>query len=246
MADHPLRPATRLCLGGPLHRQLADGPQAHPQASACLHMPTLTPSPCEDVVSCCISPPFEGLSTTHGQITYVLLTRTPLYRGRSPFSFDLHVLGAPLTFVLSQDQTLQLYPGPARFPSYLAVRAPGEQFSFSYRCSFPSTDSLSLVSFSWDPRSIFNYAYSSVFKDQGEPVVPGFVFPVSGEALSTSRHRGCQPLFPIRSLGLVPCETSRSLRCYHFRSSSSPLSRGFSTGRLGDGDREHSPILFIV
>jgi hypothetical protein len=38
----------------------------------------------------------------------VLLTRAPLYWGRSPFSHDLHVLGAPLTFVLSQDQTLQL------------------------------------------------------------------------------------------------------------------------------------------
>ena len=38
---------------------------------------------------------------------YVLLTRAPLYRGRSPFSCDLHVLGAPLTFVLSQNQTLQ-------------------------------------------------------------------------------------------------------------------------------------------
>jgi hypothetical protein len=37
----------------------------------------------------------------------VLLTRAPLYRGLPPFSCDLHVLGAPLTFVLSQDQTLQ-------------------------------------------------------------------------------------------------------------------------------------------
>src|SRR6185295_10641301 len=60
--------------------------------------------------SCCISSPFGGLSTTRGEITYVLLTRAPLYRGRSPFSHDLHVLGAPLTFVLSQDQTLQLDP----------------------------------------------------------------------------------------------------------------------------------------
>jgi hypothetical protein len=65
---------------------------------------------CEVVVSCCISPPFGGLSTTRGEITYVLLTRAPLYWGRSPFSHDLHVLGAPLTFVLSQDQTLQLDP----------------------------------------------------------------------------------------------------------------------------------------
>ena len=41
----------------------------------------------------------------------MLLTRAPLYRGRSPFSCDLHVLSAPLTFVLSQDQTLQLKSG---------------------------------------------------------------------------------------------------------------------------------------
>ena len=44
----------------------------------------------------------------------MLLTRAPLYRGRSPFSCDLHVLGAPLTFVLSQDQTLQLDPSASR------------------------------------------------------------------------------------------------------------------------------------
>ena len=62
------------------------------------------------LASCCISPPFGGLSTTRGLMTYVLLTRAPLYWGRSPFSLDLHVLGAPLTFVLSQDQTLQLNP----------------------------------------------------------------------------------------------------------------------------------------
>src|SRR5262249_27149316 len=48
------------------------------------------------------------LSPARGQVTHVLLTRAPLYRGRSPFSCDLHVLGAPLTFALSQDQTLQL------------------------------------------------------------------------------------------------------------------------------------------
>ena len=72
--------------------------------------PTLATAPERTVVLCCISPPFGGLSTTEGKITYVLLTRAPLYWGRSPFSHDLHVLGAPLTFVLSQDQTLQLDP----------------------------------------------------------------------------------------------------------------------------------------
>src|ERR1700689_3371273 len=48
------------------------------------------------------------LSPARGKIIHVLLTRAPLYRGRSPFSCYLHVLSAPLTFVLSQDQTLQL------------------------------------------------------------------------------------------------------------------------------------------
>jgi hypothetical protein len=70
--------------------------------------PALTSAPFEAVVLCGISPPFGRLSPAQGNITHVLLTRAPLYRGRSPFSCDLHVLGAPLTFVLSQDQTLQL------------------------------------------------------------------------------------------------------------------------------------------
>ena len=55
---------------------------------------------------CSINPPFGRLSSKVGQVTHVLLTRAPLYRGRIPFSCDLHVLGAPLTFALSQDQTL--------------------------------------------------------------------------------------------------------------------------------------------
>ena len=37
----------------------------------------------------------------------MLLTRLPRYRGLPPFAFDLHVLGTPPAFVLSQDQTLQ-------------------------------------------------------------------------------------------------------------------------------------------
>jgi hypothetical protein len=38
----------------------------------------------------------------------VLLTRSPLSPGPKPrFSLDLHVLGAPPAFVLSQDQTLR-------------------------------------------------------------------------------------------------------------------------------------------
>ena len=55
-----------------------------------------------------ISTPFEMLSRTPGQIIHALLTRAPLNQGASPpIPFDLHVLGTPPAFVLSQDQTLQ-------------------------------------------------------------------------------------------------------------------------------------------
>ena len=41
------------------------------------------------------------------QVTHVLLTRPPL-RDPKISSLDLHVLGTPPAFVLSQDQTLNL------------------------------------------------------------------------------------------------------------------------------------------
>ncbi len=66
-----------------------------------------------------ISPGFPRLSLSLGQITHVLLTRSPLVSepksviGRSfklhwRDSFDLHVLSTPPAFVLSQDQTLRI------------------------------------------------------------------------------------------------------------------------------------------
>lgn len=55
-----------------------------------------------------IRPRFRGLSQSEGQITHVLLTRSPLIHPASwASSFDLHVLSTPPAFVLSQDQTLQ-------------------------------------------------------------------------------------------------------------------------------------------
>src|SRR5204863_4116822 len=41
-------------------------------------------------------------------IIHVLRTRSPVYSPLRAFSLDLHVLGTPPAFVLSQDQTLQL------------------------------------------------------------------------------------------------------------------------------------------
>ena len=52
------------------------------------------------------------LSPSKGQIAHALLTRSPLgIIANSPF--DLHVLGTPPAFVLSQDQTLHnIYEKP--------------------------------------------------------------------------------------------------------------------------------------
>ena len=62
---------------------------------------------------CGISVLFRTLSPSDRQVAHVLLTRPPLnYPAFHPKTsgqivpFDLHVLGAPPAFVLSQDQTL--------------------------------------------------------------------------------------------------------------------------------------------
>ena len=62
---------------------------------------------------CGISVLFKTLSPTVGQVAHVLLTRPPLsyiiFHPKASVDatpFDLHVLGAPPAFVLSQDQTL--------------------------------------------------------------------------------------------------------------------------------------------
>ena len=79
MAGHPLRPATRLRLGGLLHRQLADGTRTHPSVVAFMKRPPFPARP-EDLADVCgISNPFGLLSPAEGQIIHVLLTRPPLY-----------------------------------------------------------------------------------------------------------------------------------------------------------------------
>src|SRR3954452_18790970 len=62
-------------------------------------------------VTSSISHPFRQLSQSRGQITHVLLTRSPLeYPPKEAFPLDLHVLSTPPAFVLSQDQTLHRKP----------------------------------------------------------------------------------------------------------------------------------------
>ena len=59
--------------------------------------------PCDQNILSRISIPFGMLSVCTGQVTHALLTRPPL---TPKGSLDLHVLGTPPAFILSQDQTL--------------------------------------------------------------------------------------------------------------------------------------------
>ena len=107
MAVQPLSPATDRRLGGPLPHQLSNQTRAHLSA-----IKSLMTGSCDPVISCGISGRFQPLSPSERQVAHALLTRPPLsYVVRSEelrdiTPFDLHVLGTPPAFVLSQDQTL--------------------------------------------------------------------------------------------------------------------------------------------
>ena len=63
------------------------------------------------MVSCGISTSFPVLFPSRGKVAHALLTRPPLESWPKPQSpLDLHVLGTPPAFVLSQDQTLAFNP----------------------------------------------------------------------------------------------------------------------------------------
>ena len=72
-----------------------------------------------------ITRPFGRLSRGRGQVLHVLLSRSPLASARRQVPFDLHVLGAPPAFILSQDRTLRpkyMGFGPVRSSQFIADR----------------------------------------------------------------------------------------------------------------------------
>ena len=108
VGDHPLRSPTRHRHGEPLPRHPADGPQPPPKAPHLPVQPFASPGPPGLALSR-ISRRFQRLSRSSGQVSYVLRTRAPLsVPPKRNFPFDLHVLGTPPTFILSQDQTRRL------------------------------------------------------------------------------------------------------------------------------------------
>ena len=83
MAGHPLRPATRRSHGRPLPHHQADRPRAHPPPK------NFPPQPMRAEVISGINHRFRWLSQSGGQITHVLLTRSPLEYHRSGLSARL-------------------------------------------------------------------------------------------------------------------------------------------------------------
>ena len=103
VGDRPLRSPSHRSLGGPSPRQLANGtharprppvgfrPERMPSLGRMAHHPAFPPAVLPSGVGCI-------------RVTHPSATLTPP-KGRLPF--DLHVLGLPLAFILSQDQTLR-------------------------------------------------------------------------------------------------------------------------------------------
>ncbi len=95
MADHPLRPATDRSPGRPLPHQLANRAQAHLVA-----LPKRSFARCRAYAGLsAISRRYPSLKGRYPRVTHPSATRFL----RS--ACDLHVLGTPPAFILSQDQT---------------------------------------------------------------------------------------------------------------------------------------------
>ena len=118
MAVQPLSPATDRRFGGPLPRQLANQTRAHPVPSELftLYHAVLCAYAVLTVISNCY-PPVQGrLPTCYSPVRHYTET-VPSENFTVTVPFDLHVLGTPPAFILSQDQTLikRFYPRIPRF-----------------------------------------------------------------------------------------------------------------------------------
>jgi hypothetical protein len=121
VAVHPLRPATDHGLGRPLPHQLANQPQVPPKAAL---RPLVSAVSSQTV--CGISSDFSELFPTFGQIPTCYSPVCHYLVSEEARPFDLHALGTPPAFILSQDQTLHtflLVMVPALFPDPISSSA---------------------------------------------------------------------------------------------------------------------------
>ena len=120
MADHPLRSATHRRLGEPLSHQLANAPQAHPSTAPKAPFNFKT----------CVSKGHPVLATVSrgypGLMGRLPTCYSPVRRSdqRSKLlisALDLHVLGTPPAFILSQDQTLHKWKAHLELGRYFRI-----------------------------------------------------------------------------------------------------------------------------
>src|SRR3712207_4307009 len=86
----------------PLPHQLADRPRGTPSAHCCFHHPGMSPKGRTRYYPA-VGPAIPRRRSCSSRVTHPSATEPEL----PPVPFDLHVLGTPPAFVLSQDQTLQ-------------------------------------------------------------------------------------------------------------------------------------------
>src|SRR5207248_3163286 len=102
LAGRPLRPATDRRLGGPSPRQPANRARAPPRAPPSrVALPAAMMRRAHAVLAALSG----GYPPPRGQVAHAFLSRPPL-GGPKAAPSDLHVLGTPPAFILSQDQTL--------------------------------------------------------------------------------------------------------------------------------------------
>ena len=108
MADHSLKSATDRCFGRPLPCQLANQTRVHlvPPEFFTLYHAVLCAYAVLAVISNCY-PPVQGrlptrYSPVRHSVNQIFLPKDSVLIA----SFNLHVLGTPPAFILSQDQTL--------------------------------------------------------------------------------------------------------------------------------------------
>ena len=103
MAGRPLSPAIRLRLGGPSPHLLADRTRAPLLPDCSFHLSAYA-------VLASVSKRCPPAKDSFSRVTHPSATRLYLKQAFYITPFDLHVLGTPPAFVLSQDQTLRLIP----------------------------------------------------------------------------------------------------------------------------------------
>ena len=115
MAVQPLSPATDRRLGGPLPHQPANQTQVHPMPINLWQQTHVDPLHHQVLIQVSL-----GYPCAPGRLPtrYSPVRRCPSLQSSEDsireFSLDLHVLGTPPAFILSQDQTLN------KFVSYLS------------------------------------------------------------------------------------------------------------------------------